>query len=443
MDDVSSKSNNDNTIGSDPKLVNKSPHIAVVPERDSKFEIKDPNVNNPAKSTINNPSRSSARVDRVRAAKVALLVLVCAGAGMGGGFIANREANRSTYDNSIIPEATQQSAKQDSELISSIVKKVSPSVVSVNVFSDSRSSLFGGVDQSSGAGTGIIISEDGYILTNRHVVPEDTTTVSVTLSDGTEIKDVEVIGRTGANDPLDVAFLKIGDAKGKKLVKATIGDSSKVEIGDKVVAIGNALGQFQNTVTDGIISGYGRDLDAGDENGGSVETLQNLFQTDAAINPGNSGGPLLNIDGEVIGINTAIAGGIAQNIGFAIPSNDVSGLLNNVLKSGKLERPYLGVRYVALTDDFAYQYNLQIKRGAYILPAERGLASIIPDSPAAKAGLKEKDIITKIDGTSIDERNSLISIVSRKAVGSEIELVVVRDGKEQTLKVKLQAAPSN
>src|SRR5690606_10800678 len=147
-------------------------------------------------------------------------------------------------------------------------------------------------------------------------------------SDGTELTDVEVIGRTGSNDPLDIAFLRIRDAKGKQLKAATLGDSGAAQVGDKVVAIGNALGEFQNTVTSGIISGFGRNVVAGDETGS--ETLQNLLQTDAAINQGNSGGPLVNANGEVIGINTAIAGGGAENIGFAIPINDIKGLIKSV-----------------------------------------------------------------------------------------------------------------
>jgi serine protease Do len=146
------------------------------------------------------------------------------------------------------------------------------------------------------------------------------------------------------------------------------------------------------------------------------------------------------VSGEVIGINTAVAGGEAQNIGFAIPINDAKGLIGSVLEKGKLERPYLGVRYISLTDDYAYQYNLSVKRGAYIAPS-RGQSSILPNSPAAKAGLQEKDIITKIDGTAIDEKNSVASLIGRKSVGDEASLTVIRDGKEQTVKVKLEAAP--
>lgn len=212
-----------------------------------------------------------------------------------------------------------------------------------------------------------------------------------------------------------------------------------MEVGDRVIAIGNALGQFENTVTSGILSGYGRDVQARD--GSSIESLQNLFQTDAAINPGNSGGPLMNLNGEVIGINVAVADG--QNIGFAIPINDVKGLIASVRKNGKLERPYLGVRYVSLTDDAAYYYNLDVKRGAYIAPSRQGQPSVIPDSPADRAGIREKDIIVAINDVAIDERNSLVSVLGRFSVGDTVELKIIRDGKEQKISLKLEAAPQN
>ncbi len=370
-----------------------------------------------------------------------LLVLVAALAGFGGGYVGARNNSLDVTST----QAKQQIISNESELVNSIAKNVGASVVSVNVSSETSSQDFFGFSQpqtQESAGTGVIINKDGLIITNRHVVPAGTTSVSITLSDGTELTDVEVIGRTTANDPLDVAFLKIKDLKDKTLTPAVIGDSSKVQVGDKVVAIGNALGQFQNTVTSGIISGFGRNLEAGDGSGySSVETLQNMFQTDAAINPGNSGGPLVNVNGEIIGINTAVAN--AEGIGFAIPINDIKGLIASVQKDGKLRRPYLGVRYVSLTDDYAYTYNLDVKRGAYIAPGSGAQSSIVKDSPAEKAGLMEKDIIVSIDGTNIDENNSLVSILGRKQVGDKVKLKVNRDGKEIELEVTLEAAPES
>lgn len=369
---------------------------------------------------------------------VALLLLASLSLGfLGGWFGAERRATNE--ENSGLSTASQKIVSSEGQLISQIAKTVGPSVVSIEVTSQQQQMSFFGrsqdVEQQS-AGTGIILSESGYVITNRHVIDTATTDVSVTLSDGTRLDEVEVVGRTADNDSLDIAFLKIKDTKGKKLTAAKVGDSSKVEVGEKVVAIGNALGQFQNTVTSGIISGYGRSVEAGSSDGTTTETLQNLFQTDASINEGNSGGPLVNANGEVIGINTAIAGGSAENIGFAIPVNDVSGLIKSVLEKGKLERPYLGVRYVSLTDEYAYEFNLEQKRGAYIAPSG---SSIITGSPAEKAGLKEKDIITKVNGIAIDENNSLVSLLGRKAVGEEVQLTIIRDGKEQTVKVTLEA----
>lgn len=372
------------------------------------------------------------------------LVILAGAAGFGGGWLASKNVD-SISSTSATTQAKQQIVLNESNLISETAKNVGPSVVSVDTTSQSPvQSLFGfggGAQQQEGAGTGVILTADGIVITNRHVVPSGTTTVSITLSDGTKLDSVDVLGRTSDSDPLDVAFLKIKDTKGKKLTPVVIGDSSKVQVGDKVIAIGNALGQFQNTVTSGIISGYGRSVQAGDGSGlsSTAESLQNLFQTDAAINPGNSGGPLVNVNGEMIGINTAVAD--AQNIGFAIPINDVKGLITSVEKNGKLERPYLGVRYVALTDDIAYFYNLDVKRGAYIAPSQDGSSAIVAGSPAEKAGLKEKDIITKVDNTAIDETNSLTSLLGQHNVGDTVTLTINRGGKEQTIKVTLAASP--
>lgn len=386
---------------------------------------------------------------RARIFSIVLLLITSLSLGFFGGWLG---ANQNTADDTAttrtgISKQNQQIVLNESQLISQIADTVGPSVVSVNVVTQAEQRDFFGFSspvEQEGAGTGIILSKDGYVMTNRHVVPSGTTAVSVTLSDGTTLTDVTVVGRTNDSDPLDIAFLKIGDTQGKELTAATIGDSSVLRTGDKVVAIGNALGQFQNTVTSGIISGYGRSVQASDSSGsaGSAETLQNLFQTDAAINQGNSGGPLVNMNGEVIGINTAIAGGSAQNIGFAIPINDAKGALEGILQNGKLERPYIGVRYITLTDDYAYQYNLSVKRGAYIAPSS-GQSSIISGSPADKAGLKEKDIITKVNGTVIDETRSLTSLVGQYKVGETVELTIIRDGKEQTVKIALAAVPAS
>jgi S1-C subfamily serine protease len=341
------------------------------------------------------------------------------------------------------------------QLISQIAKTVGPSVVSVNVDITNNSSgssgggfgLYGFAQpqQEQAAGTGIIISSNGIIMTNRHVVPLGTTSVSIILSDGTEFKNVSVVGRTSQSDSLDVAFLKISDTKGHKLVRAVLGNSTQVQIGDSVVAIGNALGQYQNTVTSGIISGFGRDVQAGDSSGATstTENLEDLFQTDAAINEGNSGGPLVNLNGQVIGMNTATASS-AQNIGFAIPINDVVGLINQVLGTGKFSQPYIGVRYVSLTADVSNAYGLSVTKGAFIPPSNDPTVSpsIIAGSPAAQAGLQENDIITQVDGVNIDQNHSLTSLLDKHVPGNNVTLTVLRGGNTQHIGVTLGSAPA-
>lgn len=339
----------------------------------------------------------------------------------------------------------------ESQLVSSIAKNVGGSVVSVNVSlasatPDAYSRYFGLPQQEQqAAGTGVIISTSGLILTNRHVVPAGTTKVSITLSDGTELTDVKVVGRTTDTDSLDIAILKVTNAHGHKLPAATLGDSSKVAVGDEVVAIGNALGQFQNTVTSGIISGYGRSIVAGssDSSSSDSENLDNLFQTDAAINQGNSGGPLVNLNGQVIGINTAVASD-SQNIGFAIPINDIKGLIAHVVDTGKFERPYLGVRYILLTADIAKQYGLSVNNGAYIAPAaDTATPTIIEGGPAAKAGLKAGDIITKVNGTAIDADHSLTSLLGKHQPGETAKLTVVNGKDTRSVSVTLGAVPAD
>lgn len=319
---------------------------------------------------------------------------------------------------------------QEGEVVSEVAAKVSPSVVSIVIAGEQRISPFTSVPQE-GAGTGIVVSKDGYILTNSHVVPQNVSDIQVMMSDETIYSDVRVIGR----DPLnDIAFLKINGVS--DLEPAVFGDSSKVEVGQKVVAIGNALGQYQTSVTSGIISAVGRPLVATAGDGGEAESLENLFQTDAAINPGNSGGPLVSLKGEVIGINTAVAAS-AEGIGFAIPINDAKGLLKNVMKNGRAERAYLGVRYTTITPALATEEKLPVKQGAYI--AASGGSAVIQGTPAAKAGLRDGDIVTKLNGTKLDRRNPLASLLALYTVGDTVDITVLRNGKEQVLKATLEA----
>jgi len=363
--------------------------------------------------------------------------------GFGGGWLGAQQA----MDDKESSVSTQRVVlDQQGDLISEIAKEVGQSVVSINVTTQTRQpgfgffGYYGGSTEQQSAGTGIILNKDGLIITNRHVVPAGTTSVSVVLADGTEFEDVEVVGRTNASSSLDVAFLRIKDVGGAKLVPAKLGKSSDMKIGESVVAIGNALGQFQNTVTTGIISGYGRSVKASNGSGGGTESLDDLFQTDAAINPGNSGGPLVNLDGEVIGINTAVAE--AENIGFAIPIDNVRGLIRSVSESGELKQPYIGVIYVPLTDALAKEFDLSVKRGAFIPKSEDyGQDTVVDDSPADKAGLREGDVITEVNGEAVDESTSLSSLLGRHVPGDKVTLTISRDGKTQTIEVTLGTAP--
>ncbi len=370
--------------------------------------------------------------------------------GFGGGWLGAA----AHHDNGTTNVTEQKvELKGQAAVISSIAKNVGPSVVSVDVTSQAADatspidSFFGmggrGSQTQEDAGTGMILTADGLIMTNRHVVPDGTTSVSITLSDGTVYNNVKVVGRTSDSDSLDVAFLQIPDTKGKTLTPVKLGDSAAVKVGDPVVAIGNALGQFQNTVTSGIISGYGRSLQAQASDGSSSENLDNLFQTDAAINEGNSGGPLVDLDGEVIGMNTALASN-SQSIGFAIPINDLSGLITSVEQTGKLQRPYMGVVYVPITSDVKQQYSLGVNNGAYIPTSDQaGETTVISGSPADQAGVQPGDVITQVDGTNIDQTTSMASLLNKHKVGDSVALTIVRNGKTITKNVTLGTAPTS
>lgn len=321
---------------------------------------------------------------------------------------------------------------QEGDVIANVASKVSASVVSIVTESTSRT-YYGYSTTQESAGTGIIISADGYVMTNKHVVSSTTKSIQVVTADGTTYKDVTFVGSDPNND---VSFIKIKGVSDLKSV--TLGDSSAMKVGQKVVAIGNALGEYQNTVTTGIISALGRPVTAGDSTGTETEQLENLIQTDAAINSGNSGGPLVNLSGEVIGMNTAVATD-AQGIGFAIPINDVKGMVKTLLTSGKVEKPYIGVRYISITPDVVSEYSLSVKNGAYIVGGS-GQSAVVSGSPADKAGLKEKDIITKVDGTNVDSTHPFASLVAQHSVGDKVTLTYLRDGKELTVTVTLAAA---
>lgn len=308
------------------------------------------------------------------------------------------------------------------------VQKVLPSVVAV-VSSQNVQGFFGNVFEQKGGGTGFVIREDGLIATNRHVVESTAATYKVITDDGKSY-DARVLAR----DPLaDLAVLKI-EAKGLKVVE--LGDSDKLVLGQHVIAVGNALGQYQSTVTTGVVSGIGRVITAGDGTGSS-ERLEGVIQTDAAINPGNSGGPLLNLSGQVVGINTA-ADQQGQLIGFAIPINSVKTALDSVEQTGEIVRPRLGIRYVTITKEFAAVNSMDVTEGVLVSrgssPAE---VAVQPAGPADVAGIKEGDIIQSIDGQKITENVGLTSLLQKYKPGDVIEVKLLRGGKELTVKVKL------
>lgn len=315
-----------------------------------------------------------------------------------------------------------------------VVKAVGPSVVTVSAVTPKRQviqfSPFGGFTQGTQGGnaqdigSGFVVSSDGLIVTNKHVVADTTLTYKVSTSDG-KTYDAKEISRDPSND---IAIIKI-DATGLKPV--TLGDSANLDVGQFVIAIGTALGEFRNTVTTGVISGLGRGINAGDNFQGYVERLDNVIQTDAAINPGNSGGPLLDATGEVIGINVAVASG-AQNIGFSIPINTVKDALNTFKANGKFPaKAYLGVEYQMLNQQVALLN--QVPQGAYV-------SNVLAGSAAEKAGIQVGDIIFKVDGQSLNDKNVLGDIISKKKVGDTLSLDIWRDGNQMTLKVTLAEA---
>ncbi len=294
-----------------------------------------------------------------------------------------------------------------------------------------------------GGGTGFIVSKEGMIVTNKHVVSDDAAEYTVILSDGTKY-DAKILGRARNND---VAVIKVDPEKpregkgNKELPVVTLGDSSKTKIGHTVIAIGNALGEFKNTVSKGIISGLSRNITAGDNSGS--EELDQLIQTDAAINQGNSGGPLINLKGEVIGINVAIAAG-AQNIGFAIPINSVKNIIQSVAEKGKISQPYIGVRYAMLNKEIQSRNSLPFDYGALIVRGEQQTdMAVIPGSPADKAGLVENDIILEINGQKVEEKNSLTKIVSVLELNKEAEFKIWHKGETKILKILIEEAPVN
>lgn len=382
-------------------------------------------------------------------AALVLAIVVSQGQGFLGTFLSG-------------PQVTTQ--PQDVEVValdvSDIVEKVTPSVVSIVItkdvpvmeqyYDDPFSDFFGGnspfhfsipryrqngtEEKEIGGGSGFFISDDGYLVTNGHVVEDEEASYTVFTNDGTSY-EANVIA---IDEVIDIALLKI-DATNPPFL--TFGDSDTLKLGEAVIAIGNALGEFRNTVSTGVVSGLSRSIIAGTSYA-SAESLDNVIQTDAAINPGNSGGPLLNLEGQVVGVNVAVAQN-SENIAFSLPVNIIQDSIESMKTNGRVIRPYLGVRYVMVDKALMEKNNLTVDYGALVLRGEETTdLPVIPGSPADKAGIEEYDIILEMDGQKIDDEHSLASLIRNKQVGDTIQLKILHDGEEKTLSVLLEESPS-
>jgi len=351
--------------------------------------------------------------------------------------------------------------KPDEERVVQVVKQAQPAVVAILVSADVPSQqtrsqfyfqdplfeqFFGSQPQQVPAtdgpqriagGSGFFVSADGLIVTNKHVVQlsglaQDRVYYKIQTNTG-KTYDAKLL----AADPiLDLAFLKIENANGERFTYLELGDSAQLMPGQSVIAIGNALDEFRNTVTQGVVSGLNRRIVAGD--GAESEVIEEAIQTDAAINPGNSGGPLLDLNGKVVGVNSAVSSQ-GQNLGFAIPSHVIKRDLDSVNKNGRIARPFLGVRYIMVTPELIKANQLKVDHGALIMRGEnRSELAISPGSPADKAGLKENDIILEVDGSVIDEEHSLSSLIGKYGVGDEVTLKIYSAGGEKTIKARLE-----
>lgn len=344
-----------------------------------------------------------------------------------------------------------------------VVKKVSPAVVSIIISKDVpklKKYYIQPFDESIGpygppitqyrqegkqkvkigGGSGFFVSSDGIIITNRHVIVSPEVDYTVITHDEKEY-EAEILARDPVND---VAIIKIKNAKGKKFPFIDLGDSSKAELGQDVIAIGNPLGVFPNTVSTGVISGLSRGITATDGLSGHTAELRGLIQTDAAINPGNSGGPLVDHEGKVIAINVAIVMG-AQNIGFAIPINNAKKDLEDLKKYGRIVQPFLGVRYILINkliqQAFSEKYNtyLPVDYGALVIrePGINGSA-VVPNSPADKVGVMENDIILEFNKTKINQKHPLQELIHKHKPGDIVDLKILRGDKIGTVKLKLE-----
>lgn len=375
---------------------------------------------------------------------------------MAGGATSQLTANLLGRKNDLNIKGNQsldvQKIVSEDSAVTSTVEKTSPAVVSIVISKNvpqmrsfgspfdlfpeffgqgGGSSQNGGTQkQQIGGGSGFFVTQDGMIVTNQHVVSDAAADYTVMTNDGKEYP-----AKVLARDPnIDIALIKI---EGGGFPVLELGDSSELKIGQTVIAIGNSLGEFSNTVSRGIVSGLGRNVTAGDA-GGQAERLTNIIQTDAAINPGNSGGPLIDINGNAIGVNVAMAQG-AQNIGFALPINQVKKTIEQVKQTGKISTPFLGVRYVPIDKTIQKDNNLPFAYGVIVQRGETNTQfAVVPGSPADKAGIVENDIILEVNGEQINDKNQLSELIAKYDVGQSITLKIWHRGENKDVTVVLQ-----
>lgn len=370
-------------------------------------------------------------------ALIIILSLIFGIIGGGGGvyFLLTKGGNLlktflKDQSGSIPTTITQKLKLEESSKVIDAVEKVNPSVVSI-IATAEVAGFFNTTSTERSAGTGFIVTSDGLIMTNKHVVSNASAKYMVYLNTGKSYA-----AAIQSTDPFnDLAIIKI---EAKDLPVVDFGNPDDMKNGQTVIAIGNALGEFQNTVTTGILSAKERTITATDASGLSQEKLEGLLQTDAAINSGNSGGPLLNLEGQVIGINVAVAQQ-AENIGFAIPSTLAQSAMESIKRTGKIIRPYMGVRYVSLNPEISKSNNISVDYGAYIYTTTLSQPAVVPGSPADQAGIKQGDIITAINSEKIDATHSLTRLMQKYQPDDEIELTYLRNGQENKVKVKLSS----
>ncbi|MEK7555641.1 MAG: trypsin-like peptidase domain-containing protein [Patescibacteria group bacterium] len=282
-----------------------------------------------------------------------------------------------------------------------------------------------------GGGSGFFVDKNGIIVTNKHIIIDPNSEYTIIINDNQKF-EAEILARDPVND---VAILQIANSR-KNFPTVKLGDSSKLELGEDVIAIGNALGLFKNTVSSGIVSGLSRSIAAKMDSKSPIQEMRGLIQTDAAINPGNSGGPLVNLKGEAIGINVATVFG-AENIGFALPINEAKRDLEELKKYGRIKRPFLGIRYILVDENIKNKLNLTVDCGAFVINENPSEKAVVENSPASRAGIKDGDIVLECNNEKINQDKTIQDFLEILEVGDTLKLKILRNKKEFEVKIKL------